>query len=285
MSETIHESNEGHSAGGAGSAGGSESSLMSVRAVAWYLLLAVGIGVVLLSIPVIAGLPIEPFILAGTYFVLLGGAIIAVRRSGGEVRQLFRGALRWRFGWLRWVFVLAALPVTAIAVATITGTLVAPPDGWMATTGGYLIATLLLGTLVINMWEETAWQGLVQRSLTGHFGPVRAAVLTGIPFALLHVPLSFADDAPMNEALVATLVLFVLAPPFRYLLGWTDRITGESLLAVAVLHASFNATGALDVLEGGWQHIAAVLLVTSIVAISGWAGRVGWRGRPPQPVV
>lgn len=257
---------------------------MSLRIVGWYVFLAVTMGLALISIPVVAGLPIEPFVLGGTYLVLLGGAVITVRRSGGDVRQIFRGALRWRFGWLRWAFVLAVLPVTSVVIAATTGTLVPPPDGWPSTTTSYLIATLLLGTLVINLWEEAAWQGLVQRSLTGHFGLARAAVLTGLPFALLHVPLNFAGGATMREAMLATLLLFVMAPPFRYLLGWTDRITGESLLAVAVLHASFNASGALDVLEGGWQHVAAVLLVTSIVAARALVSRIVRPSRPRQSV-
>jgi hypothetical protein len=49
---------------------------------------------------------------------------------------------------------------------------------------------------------------------------------------------------------------------------------------VGVLHASFNASGGMDVAPDGWQYVPAVILLTVLVA----AYRV-LRGRPlDQPV-
>jgi hypothetical protein len=44
--------------------------------------------------------------------------------------------------------------------------------------------------------------------------------------------------------------------------------TGYSLLIVGLLHASFNASAStkLDVFDGEWQQIAAVIVLLGIVA-------------------
>ncbi len=119
----------------------------------------------------------------------------------------------------------------------------------------------------VNLWEETAWQGLVQRHWTARFGLGRGALLTAVPFAVIHLPLGFVGGTTLDEALIASILVLVMAPPLRYLLGRTDQATGGSLLAVGVLHASFNASGALDVLVGGWQHIVGVAVVTGVALL------------------
>jgi uncharacterized protein len=245
-----------------------DDGLVGQRALRRYLTVVLGLGIPLLALPVVTDLPDGVAILVSTYVLLLGGAILTATRPGyGGVRQLFAGALRWRIGLSSWAFVTLALPGAAIAIAWLTGTLVAPPDGWAQTVIDYLIFTFLIGTLALNLWEETAWQGLVQRRLTRRHGLRKGAVLTAIPFAMLHVPLSFIGDVALPEALLSTAVLFVAAPFLRYLFGRTDQTTGGSLLAVGVLHASFNATGAMEVLDGGWQHFAAVVVIASLVLL------------------
>lgn len=226
------------------------------------------IGAAVMAVPAVTDLPVEPFILAMVYGPLLGGAVFTAHRSGsGGVRQLFRGVLRWRIGWGYWALAVLVMPLTTVTVAAATGTLVAPADGWLMTAAGYLVATFLVGTLVVNLWEETAWQGLVQRHWTARFGLGRGALLTAVPFAVIHLPLGFVGGATLDEALIASILVLVMTPPFRYLLGRTDQATGGSLLAVGVLHASFNASGALDVLVGGWQHIVGVVVVTGVALL------------------
>jgi hypothetical protein len=67
---------------------------------------------------------------------------------------------------------------------------------------------------------------------------------------------------------------------FRYLAGVLMLETNGSVLAVGVLHASFNASGGMDVTPGGWQYVPAVVLLTVLVAVYR-----ALRGRPiDQPV-
>ena len=93
-----------------------------------------------------------------------------------------------------------------------------------------------------------------------------AALLTAVPFALVHVPLAFAPGWTTTSAAVTIGAVLVFAPFFRYLLGMVYADTG-SLLAVGVLHAAFNASGALGVIDGGWQHIPALIGLTLAVAL------------------
>lgn len=231
-----------------------------------YVLGVLAVGIPLLTIPVVMGLPVEPFLLALVYVVLLGGAVVTARRSGpGGVRRLFSGVLHWRIGVRNWVVVAAAIPTATAAVAFATGTYTAPADGWPVTIGNYLFITFIFGALVLNIFEETAWQGLVQRHITQHRGAFRAAMITAVPFAAIHLPLSFVGDVTMVEALGASALVFLFAPAMRYVMGHIDITTGGSLLAVGVMHASFNASGQLGVTDGGWQPIAG-LAVVAVVA-------------------
>ncbi len=74
------------------------------------------------------------------------------------------------------------MPLITVTIAAAADTLASPPEGWLTTATDYLVATFLVGTLVINLWAETSWQGLVQRHLTGRFGLARGALLTAVPF-------------------------------------------------------------------------------------------------------
>jgi uncharacterized protein len=243
------------------------------RTVAWYVGAVVAVGIPLMAIPAILGLESGPFILILVYVPLLGGAILSARRAGpGGIRRLFSGVLRWRIGWLNWAIVIGAIPIATIGVAAMTGTYTRPSDGWLPILGDHLFLTFVFGALIVNVFEETAWQGLVQRNLTRRHGLLKASLLTAIPFAAVHLPLSFVGDVTTSEAAVASAFLIVVAPVMRYVMGRTDHATGGSLLAVGVMHASFNASGQLDVVEGDWQYAGGLIVVAALLLLAD-AGR------------
>ena len=65
-------------------------------------------------------------------------------------------------------------------------------------------------------------------------------------------------------------MLILAAPVMRYLLGMTLLGTGGSVLAVGILHASCNASGALGAVHGWWPSYAAMLvLVAAVAAVRG----------------
>jgi uncharacterized protein len=78
--------------------------------------------------------------------------------------------------------------------------------------------------------------------------------------------------APPGTMPSSTEALILLAAPFlRYLIGTLLVDTAGSTLAAGLMHASFNAAGAMVVIPGGWQSIPALIIL--ILAVS--ASRAG----------
>ena len=68
-----------------------------------------------------------------------------------------------------------------------------------------------------------------------------------------------------SEAFVNWAFLLGALPFLRYLIGVLLVDTKGSVLAAAMLHASFNASGALSVVPDGWQYVPALIILTVLV--------------------
>jgi membrane protease YdiL (CAAX protease family) len=108
-------------------------------------------------------------------------------------------------------------------------------------------------------------------------GLSRAAVLTALPFAVVHIPLSFEGEWTWSEAGLSLATVFLAAPFYRYLLGMHLLDTRGSILAIGIQHASWNEATKLDGVHGDWQVLVAIGLLTLLVAL----GRRVWRGSHP----
>jgi membrane protease YdiL (CAAX protease family) len=254
--------------------------MASRRPLTTFVLLAYGIGWPALMIPVVTDLPEEPFLLVLLFLALLGPALLVTRWADGPgaVRRLLARTLIWRFGLGRWTVVLLAMPLLTLGLAATSGTVATPARGWAFEAGLYLFSTLVFGALVANLWEETAWGGFVQTRLMARHGLLVGSLLTAPLFALIHVPLQLGGGASWTESAFGILVVFAGAPFYRYLLGMHLMDTGGSILAIAVQHAAWNASGNLDAVEGEWQVVVAAVLLTLLVAA--WRQ---WRPREDAP--
>jgi uncharacterized protein len=254
------------------------------RPVLTFCVFAVGLSVSLIFALLIADVTVIPG-KAAQLVIVPGAALLITAWLSGRagVRRLLASMVRWRIGIGRWLMVLFALPALTLAVAAATGTLEPAPEGWLNIATTYLLSLLVL-LLTANLLEEMAWTGFVQTKLMARHGLLRGALLTAIPVFLIHLPLSYEtnglyrtrwEDAILNWGLLLVALLF-----FRYLAGVLMLETNGSVLAVGVLHASFNASGGMDVTPDGWQYVPAVILLTVLVA----AYRAV-RGRPIDQVV
>src|SRR3954468_5247600 len=102
-------------------------------------------------------------------------------------------------------------------------------------------------------------------------GLLVGSMLTVIPFGLIHLPLAFEQDGwagtSWSEAFLNWAFLLGALPFFRYVIGVLLVDTGGSVLAAAMLHASFNASGALSVVPSGWQYVPALVILTVLVTV------------------
>lgn len=83
------------------------------------------------------------------------------------------------------------------------------------------------------------WARLVQTRLTRKYGLV-AALLTAVPFALVHMPLHFIGDFSLASLTSALVTLPIVCTLVRLLLGIVLDTTGGSVLAAALTHTLFN---------------------------------------------
>ena len=177
--------------------------------------------------------------------------------------------MQWRFGLGWYAAILLGLPIIATALGLLAGGSLRQVD-WPALLLSYVVVQVLPAVLVINLWEETAWAGFLQTRLEQRHGLILAGVLTAVPYTLVHVPLLFAYDQPVLASAGATLLVAVF---FRLLVGLVLRGTAGSVLAVGLLHATFNATNnwllsrlLVDV-GTGWLTPAAVVVLAGLLAV------------------
>jgi membrane protease YdiL (CAAX protease family) len=245
-----------------------------------------------------AALNIAPDELAGglTVLALFPAALSVTWAVDGRdgVRTLFRRVFRWRVhpGW--WLIVLLGLPTITVGLAVLAGDQLRPVDA--ATLIADQLALLAVNVLVINLWEETAWTGLVQTRLESRHPWFIAAVLTAIPFAAAHLPLPFFLDQPVTLGSVGAsfAVYLVLGLLVRPMFAVYRRATGDSLLLVGLLHGVFNRTAnqngiAASLLVGDTSKLTmliAVIALTTVTAIAvarPRAVRRRWRSSDPPP--
>jgi uncharacterized protein len=239
------------------------------------------LGWALLAVPALAyhgvipggPLPNEPFVLALTLLVMLPAVTWVTAAGEGRpgVRALFARTVRWRFGAGQWVAVLLALPVLSVAVGAALGRSVDTSD--LPSVFGDAVVDLLVAIVVINLWEETVWAGFVQTRLDRRHGLVAAALLTALAFAAIHLPMLLADELTPSGLLGSIGFLLLAAVLVRLMAGVFLRVTAGSVLAVAVLHATFNASsGEGDVvdrlLSGGQPLLEAVVAVVLMTAVA-----------------
>lgn len=257
-------------------------ALAARRPLTVFLALVLGIGWPILALPGLAhnglipggDLPEEPFALATVLLVLLPAALWVTAATDGRagVRALLRRTVQWRFGPGWYAAILLGLPVIATALGLLTGGSLREVD-WPAVLLNYAVVQVLPAVVIINLWEETAWAGFLQTRLEQRHGLIVAAMLTAVPFALVHVPLLFAADEPV---LAAAGVLLLVAVLHRLLFGLVLRGTAGSVLAVGLLHATFNATNnpedgllsrLLAEVDTGWLTPAAAVVLTALLAV------------------
>ena len=229
--------------------------------------IAVTSGWVLLSVPAVLNLPVEPFIL-GTLIIglVLPALVISFLTPGLSALALLRSVFRPPHP--LWILAPAALtiPTTVWLAASIAGVAI-PLD---AARLGVFALEMLSSVLIINLWEEMAWTGFFQQSVSARRGVLVGSLVTALLFAAVHLALAISEAESAGDVGAGLAVLFTSAIALRLAIGALYDTAGRSILAVALFHASFNSAGGL-VTPGhdairigvvGLVGVAALLFVT-----------------------
>jgi membrane protease YdiL (CAAX protease family) len=210
---------------------------------------------------------VTPFLLV---LVPAVAGVLVSAASGGrrEVKALVGRMSVWRVR-PRWYLAALGIPVAEKLAVDISGSLLG------LATPGRLLGALSVSALVVPLvvlvpalLEELGWRGFgVQAALEDGRSPAWAALVVGVIFVLLHVPLYLPGQ--LYEGLpLWPLPLTLLSS--SVLLTWIYLRTSSALLA-GLMHAAFNATvpltWGLDT-AWVWQARGVVLPVISIVVIA-----------------
>jgi CAAX protease family protein len=252
-----------------------------------FLVLALGSAYVLSIIPILMqfdvipgktfparlGLDMEEAFSGVLVVLLFGSALLVTYLTDGRqgVRQLFARMMRWRAGVGWWLTAAMALPVLTVVIAVLLGDNASMPsrDVLLGELLGIAIAFLL-----INLWEEAAWAGFMQTRLERRHNFFVAALLTGIPFAAIHMPLRIINGEARTavDFVVGFVVLAAFVTFFRAMCGMVLRGAANSLLLAALTHTMFNRSNngdglAADILRGGDSRQVAALLATVLLVV------------------
>jgi membrane protease YdiL (CAAX protease family) len=245
--------------------GAPASSTQPANALLPFTLAALGIGAPLLALSTVIE-PNAPFLLAAILFALALPALFLVHREGGgpAVRALLSDCVRLPSSW--WWMPLAAF---ALSVATwTTGAAIggAKPLDWGLV--GFYVADLVIGAVVINIWEEMAWTGFFQRRAAGRWGVITGALVTSLAFTGIHVPLALEDVHSTADAVTNLVALAGVSIGVRLLIARVDPWSGHSLMTIGILHSSFNASETLLDADHFWVRIVVTIaLGVAVVAM------------------
>jgi membrane protease YdiL (CAAX protease family) len=257
------------------------------RPVAAFLLMAIGALLVAAAIPPLTATDIPPFdsplfgVVGGILGVGLGAFVVTgIAEGRAGVVDLTRRTLRWRVP-VRWyLFALFFVPVAGSLLGlAIYGpeALESPPDGWPEALGE-VVALFVMQLVLFQLAEEIGFTGFLQDRWQDRFSALRLTVYVAFFWALWHVPDHFGEEGWGLEQLVSAPIIFVIefVSLFfaRALFVWLYARTGRSVLLVAVMHASFDASISelsYDVVPGSnavrFLIFSAVIVVTATAVI------------------
>jgi uncharacterized protein len=263
-----------HSTGALGRDAGSDASPGTIGAGSLHASGAVrfvGLCLLVAAASVFASGPIQALVpVALAFLPAVIAMALAWREGHGALRRLLH-SLTIRPRDRRWYLVLLLPVVWALAVVGIAIVLGQPGTGLFDN----LTPTALIVPLVVFLpavAEELAWRGFAVPRVMVVMSPLRAALVLGLPWALIHVVLQLPGG--MNEG-TAILPGIVVLFSYSIILTWVYIGTGGSVLMAALVHTGLN--GVVPLMSGldpdvAWElrAVVAALIAAAIVGLGGF---------------
>lgn len=228
-----------------------------LRPLVTFVAAALPVGWVLLGIPLLVDLPIEPFVLGTLYAGLVLPTVLLTRRDRhASMRQLLRDTVRLPRP--AWLLLPAAMliPAATYAVGALLGRAVELDTGFVV---NLAIANVLSSVVIVNLWEEMAWAGFVQRRLAARWGYAGGAVATALLFTGIHLPLSLYSADGVSDVAYNIGVMVASGIGMRLIIGAFDIWGRRSILTLGIIHATFNASSELVDPDSDWIRYVVTL--------------------------
>ena len=188
----------------------------------------------------------------GAFIPMLVALILVFRENGtGGMVELLKRSFDYKRirskTWYLPVFLL--IPFTVLVqygLALLSGSPISSP--YFPASWPLLFVILFVAAL----GEELGWMGYLFEPIQERFGALKASILLGILWALIHIPL-FTSSSVSSYWIVWQLI-YVAAT--RVLFVWIYNNTGRSIFAVVMLHALFNSVWFLFPRNENWVGLA-----------------------------
>lgn len=218
--------------------------------------------------------------LVGGFGPPLAAVVVAAREH--DLPALREGLLRWRVHPAWYGLVLLPLPVAA-AAATLAGARTAPdaslPSAALQAAGLFVAMAVVGGGL-----EELGWRGHALPRLQRLVGPLPAALVIGVIWAVWHLPLYAMTNTTQAESNFGWFALGAVA--LSVILTWAYNGTGGSVLLAVAVHAGVNTfysvvVGQVELPSFARFEMAAGLLmaVVAVAVVATTRGRLGQEDR------
>lgn len=221
---------------------------------------------ILLLLPGYAGPAIVVFIPTITAVTL-----ITLTAGKSQIRPRLFSRKAWHIN-LKWLLISLGVALALRLGVSVLGLFFVPGYQWQP--GPF--SPLLLMVLIFAAAEEIGWRGFALPVLLAHgYRPLPAALLLGVPWALLHLPLVLPG---MLSAGTPMLAQFLIMMALSVLVTWAYLAAGNSLSAAVLLHGGQNIfvilNNGLDPVASGWL-MAAVYSAAALLIILLTRGNLG----------
>lgn len=242
------------------------SRRIEMRAVWIFALLTLILSIaILLLLPGLTGPTIIVFIPT-----ILAAILIRYSAGKGHVRRRLFSRTQWYIS-LKWLLVSLGLALGLRATISLLALILVPEYQFQPG----LFSPFLVMVLLFAAGEEIGWRGFALPVMLAHgYRPLTAALVLGVVWALLHLPLVLPD---MLSAGTPPVAQFLTLLALGVLMSWIYLASGRSLTAAVLLHGGQNITvilnNGLDATASGWL-MAAVFGAAAVIVILLTRGRL-----------
>jgi len=210
------------------------------------------------------------FIPLGAIAPIGAGLIMAYRENGksGMKELIKRGfdlkRIRKRIWYIPILLLLPLLFALAFGILVLFGQSIPETQSSV-----YLVPVLFLSFFILGFGEEVGWMGYAFNPMQKKSGPMKAALLLGLIWALWHLPFYMFMINDISSVLFMLLCLFGT----RIILVWIFNNTNQSVFGAICFHAMFNVsisvTPIYQIPSGIILTFVLIMITVAIITIPG----------------